>query len=106
MPIAEIDLREIRDWESFHDVFARELGFPTLYGRNMNAWVDCLTHGDDSMTAFKFSPEDPMTLQLLDCRAFRQRCPDIYQALIDSAAFVNWRRIEQGDRAILALSYH
>ena len=33
------------------------------------------------------------------------RCPEIYEALIDSAAFVNWRRIELGDPPILALSY-
>jgi hypothetical protein len=31
-----------------------------------------------------------------DCREFRTRCPEIYQVLIDCAAFVNWRRIEQG----------
>ena len=35
----------------------------------------------------------------------RYPLPEIYEALIDSAAFVNWRRIELGDPPILALSY-
>jgi hypothetical protein len=46
-----------------------------------------------------------LTLQLVDCRDFRARCPEIYEALVDCAAFVNWRRIEVGDGPILALSY-
>jgi hypothetical protein len=106
VPIVEVHLGQISDWESFHDVFARDLGFPKFYGRNMNAWIDCLTYGDDSMTAFAFGPDDPMTLQLLDCKAFRKRCPELYEALVDCTAFVNWRRIEQDERPILALSYH
>src|SRR5579872_2039114 len=32
--------------------------------------------------------------------------PEQYMALLDSAAFVNWRRIDQGQSAVLALSYH
>jgi hypothetical protein len=106
MPIVEVDLEQISDWESFHDVFAHDLGFPDFYGRNMSAWVDCLTYGDDSMTAFEFSPADPLTLQLLGCKPFRDRCPDLFEAIVDCAAFVNWRRIETGDAPLLMLSYH
>ena len=57
------------------------------------------------MTAHPMQPGDVLTLQLVDCREFRARCPEIYEALIDSAAFVNWRRIELGESPILALSY-
>jgi hypothetical protein len=71
----------------------------------MNAWIDCLTYEDDGMTAHPVQPDEVLTLQLLECRELRARCPEIYQALIDSAAFVNWRRIELGDPPILALSY-
>jgi len=31
---------------------------------------------------------------------------DIYEALFDCAAFVNWRRVEAGQPAILLLSFH
>jgi hypothetical protein len=106
VPIVEIDLGTVNDWDGFHDVFARALGFPEFYGRNMNAWIDCLTYGDDSMTAFEFSPTDPLTLNLSGCKPFRQRCPDLFEALVDCASFVNWRRIDHGATPHLMLSYH
>ena len=46
MPVVRIPTSEIVDWESFHSVFQRVLGFPEFYGRNMNAWIDCLTSAD------------------------------------------------------------
>jgi hypothetical protein len=57
------------------------------------------------MTSYPVRPGEVLTLQLVDCREFRSRCGEIYEALIDSAAFVNWRRIERGDPPVLALSY-
>ncbi len=48
---------------------------------------------------------DVLTLQLDEGRAFAERCPEQYQALIECAAFVNWRRIDMGFRPILALSF-
>jgi RNAse (barnase) inhibitor barstar len=106
MPIAVVPLSNITDWDSFHATFAEALGFPDFYGRNMNAWIDCLTYEDDGMTAFPIEAGDVLTIQLQDCKDFRERCPEIYEALVDSAAFVNWRRIEMGERPILAISYH
>jgi len=76
-----------------------------VLSRNMNAWIDCLTYEDDGMTAFPIETGDVLTLQLQDCKDFRERSPEIYEALIDSAAFVNWRRIEMGEPPILAISY-
>lgn len=52
----------------------------------MNAWIDCLTYENDDMTSFPVAHGDVLMLQLLDCRQFRTRRPDIYEALIDSAA--------------------
>lgn len=108
MPIVEVDLAPVSDWGSFHDVFAQALGFPDFYGRNLNAWIDCLTYADedDRMRNVVVAAGDVLTLQLAGCKELRARCPEIYEALVDCAAFVNWRRIEVGDRPILALSYH
>ena len=39
----QIDGSAISDWNSFHDIFAAAFGFPAFYGRNMNAWIDCMT---------------------------------------------------------------
>ena len=110
VPIVQLPLGEISDWESFHEVFQRVLGFPDFYGRNMDAWIDCLTSADvqDGMIASEFvaSEGDVLVLELLDAKDFAERCPEQYGALIECAAFVEWRRIEVGERAILAVSAH
>ncbi|MDP8909736.1 MAG: barstar family protein [Chloroflexota bacterium] len=100
-------MSQITDWESFHDTFAA-FGFPDFYGRNIDAWIDCLTYRDenDGMASVVVEPGDVLTLQLDEGRAFAQRCPDQYAAVIEGAAFVNWRRIEMGERPILALSFY
>lgn len=107
MPVIDISVTEITDWDSFHDVFAAALGFPDFYGRSMDAWIDCLTScdEDDGLASVVVGPGDVLTLQLDDARAFAERCPEQYAALIECAAFVNWRCIEVGDRSILALSF-
>ncbi len=107
VPVVEVPMSQIHDWGTFHDTFAQTLGYPDFYGHNMDAWIDCLTYADedDGMRAITAGPGEVLTLQLEDCREFRTRCPEIYQVLIDCAALVNWRRIEQGARPVLALSY-
>lgn len=107
--VCKIDTRQIRDWDSFHDVFARELGFPGFYGRNMNAWIDCMTSLDepgDGMTSVHALKNGTLTLHLDHLGDFANRCPDIYEALVDCSAFVNFRRMESGDQPVLVLAYH
>ena len=108
MPIVRVPTNEISDWSTLHDVFARILGFPDFYGRNMDAWIDCLTYADedDGMRNIGVPAGDVLTLQLDDVASFRSRCPEQYAAVVECAAFVNWRRIEAGDRPILALSFY
>jgi hypothetical protein len=36
---------------------------------------------------------------------FKRRCPEVFDALVECSAFVNWRRIEKGKQGILALSF-
>jgi barstar (barnase inhibitor) len=104
----KIDCARINDWKSFHDVFADAFGFPSFYGRNLDAWIDCMTSLDaaeDGMTELHCAPGAVFTLQLENVRDFRQRCPEQYTALIECAAFVNWRRNETGEASVLALSF-
>jgi len=120
VPVVSVPTAEISDWETFHDVFARVFGFPDFYGRNMDAWIDCMTCADDPGAglidpALVAADGDVLTLQLgilgkavegLRWDDFAKRCPEQYAAVVECAAFVNWRRIEGGDRAILALSFY
>src|SRR5262245_20356529 len=110
MPVVSIPADRISDWDSFHDVFAEALGFPSFYGRNMDAWIDCLTSADsvdDELVRgnAKAGPGDVLTLQIENGADFAHRCPEQYKALIECSALVNEGRIEVGERRILALSF-
>lgn len=103
-----IDGNRITDWESFHSVFSEALGFPTFYGRNLDAWIDCMTSLDDptaNMTSIHVAPGEIVALCVAEISDLRKRMPEIYDALIECTAFVNHRRVERGDSAILALSF-
>lgn len=104
--IVIIPTSRIVDWESFHNVFDEALGFPQFYGRNMNAWIDCLTYADDAesgMVANSVAGGDLLTLSIVDTAEFKRRCPEQFDALIDCTAFVNYRRREVGNGPVLAL---
>jgi hypothetical protein len=105
----KIDGSRITDWDSFHDIFSEALGFPVFYGRNLDAWVDCMTSLDspeDGMSRVHVSTEDILVLCISGVQELRKRCPEIYNSLVECSAFVNWRRIELGDQAVLALSFY
>ena len=104
--VATIPADQITDWDSFHSVFQVALGFPDFYGRNMNAWIDCMTYIDDptgGMTNIFVCPGDLLALRIDDAPDFARRCPELYQAIIECTAFVNYRRIERGDKPVLTL---
>jgi Barstar (barnase inhibitor) len=109
MPIVNVPTDRINDWPTFHQVFADVLGFPEWYGRNGDAWIDCVTSADDQqarMVRTTVGEGDVLTLQLDDVNSFSECCPEQYLGLIEMAAFVNWRRIEIGLRPIVALSFY
>jgi hypothetical protein len=109
MFVVEIDCNKITDGQSLHDVFAAAFGFPAFYGRNMDAWIDCLTCLDDpgaGMTSIHVGPGEILVLALHNATGFKTRCPELFAAVVECAAFVNWRRIEKGESAVLALSFY
>lgn len=102
-----IPTAEISDWASFHSVFQAALGFPKFYGRNMNAWIDCLTYADDEDPDVNVSVGEGglLVLQIDDVADFKRRCPEQYLAVIECASFVNHRRIDLGKPPVLALLF-
>ncbi len=104
--VVEVPVAEIIDWQTFHDVFARTLGFPDFYGRNLDAWIDCMTSVDapeDGMTTVCVNSGELLVMVIADPDDFRKRCPDQYDALIECTAFVNFRRTDIGEAPLLAL---
>ncbi|MDQ3620279.1 MAG: barstar family protein [Actinomycetota bacterium] len=109
MMVIEIPTDRISDVESFHTVFAELMGFPDFYGRNMAAWVDCMSSVDDpesGMTSVTVKEGEVLTLKLVSYPSFRDRCPDLLNDLVEEAVFVNWRRIESGLPPLVALAFY
>ena len=107
--LVSIDTDRITDWDTFHDVFREAFGFPSFYGRNMDAWIDCLTSLDaptDGMTSIHIKDSGVVILQLEHATDFARRCPEQYAAIVECSAFVNWRRLERGHGPVLSLSFH
>lgn len=105
--IVRIDAAKITDADSFHSEFAAAFGFPASYGRNLDAWVDCLTFLDDpssGMTTVNVLPGQTLTLVLEHADGFKGRCPDLFTAFLECSAFVNWRRVEAGQAPVLAVA--
>ena len=105
MPIVRLDATLLHDWDAFHSVFASTFGFPDFYGRNMNAWIDCMTDlsADTGMTKVRGSASDPVVLYLDNANAMPK---EIFEALTECAGFVNWRLLEMGGPAVLTLAFH
>ena len=106
--VVSVNCAKIRDWSSFHDEFASAFGFPDFYGRGMDAWIDCMTSLDepkDGMTCVHAAKGQVLTLQLDNVAPFRTSYPELYAAIIEASAFVNWRRLEVGEPAVLAISF-
>lgn len=97
MKRVSVDMSKVCDWNSFHDLFSSVFGFPDYYGRNMNAWIDCMEDfgiGDDCLV-----------LELQGMAALKARCPAIYEALNECSAFINFRQRGMAAKGVIALSY-
>jgi len=100
-----IDAAKITDSETFHTEFARVLKFFDGYGRNMNAWIDCMTdfHGESSLSGYHLPAGEDIELVLRDAENFRIRCPKIAIDLFECTACANRRYLEwnQQERIVL-----
>ncbi|HJV74844.1 MAG TPA: barstar family protein [Noviherbaspirillum sp.] len=105
MPVVRLDGSSIADWASFHDASRSAFGFPDFYGRNMDAWMDCLgtLRDDDGMSSFVLGADEMLEIELLQSKMLRQNAPDILEALEDCIAVVNERYLENGEKPALTL---
>jgi len=96
---AELDGMKIRDWDSFHSECSSAFGFPAFYGRNMNAWIDCLTYirEGDGLSRYQLGPDDPLVIHVFAAAEFKTHAPEIFDALIECATAVNLRHLEIGE---------
>ena len=105
----EINCDRIRSFNDLHDEFNKKFGFPEFYGKNMNAWIDCMTSLDcpeDGMTKIHAPKNGFVIIKLLNVNIMIKILPMAYEAIVDGVAFVNFRKMEIGESPVLALSYH
>ncbi len=106
--VVRLEGDRIHDWPSFHDAFCAAFGFPSFYGRNMDAWIDCMSYLDDpsaGMSAVHVETGQQLCLVVRDAASLKLRCPEQFQALVECAAFVNWRLVERGMPPVLTLAF-
>ncbi|MBK5302173.1 MULTISPECIES: barstar family protein [Gammaproteobacteria] len=109
LTMVQVDANLITDWQTFHSVFAEKFGFPGFYGRNMDAWVDCLSYLDDpsaEMSSIHVQRGQTLSLVIDNAQSFKHRCPEQFEALVECAAFVNWRIVVAGGTPLLALAFN
>jgi len=96
---------KITDTHSFHEQCISAFGFPNFYGRNMDAWTDCLSslREDEGMSRFKLAREEQLFVTLVDFETFANRLPEISNALLVCIAAVNCRYVARNEMPGLAL---
>ena len=106
MALARLNGSAISDWDNFHTACAAEFGFPDFYGRNGNAWIDCLSYisEGDGMSRFVLKPGEVLHIEVVDSASLRQRAPEILDALVDWTAAVNSRFTQSSDEPRLRLA--
>jgi Barstar (barnase inhibitor) len=108
MATVTLNADAIIDWPSFHQQCAERFGFPGFYGRNMNAWIDCLTYlpEGDGMSSFKLGPGENLSIHVVGFEQFAKRVPEISSALIECTAAVNQRYVSAGEQPRLASCFN
>jgi len=91
----------IADWPSFHDEFSRAFRFFDGYGRNPNAWIDCMTdlHGPRALSDLQLPPDEPIEIILKDSASLATSYPEILAELLILVQFANDRYAQARQRA-------
>ena len=95
----KIDFSLIQDWETFHSLFKKVMGFPDFYGHNMNAWIDCMSYIDDpesGMSSVTVDSGGNLEIIASHIETTSKDHPEILQGFIECTAFVNQSFVEAG----------
>ncbi|HEY8027290.1 MAG TPA: barstar family protein [Burkholderiaceae bacterium] len=105
MPTVSLDGARILDWETFHTECRHQFGFPDFYGRNMDAWVDCLSYlrDEDGMCKYRLEADDVLKIEVANADRLRQTMPEILDELAFCVAAINERYADYGEKPALQL---
>lgn len=104
-----LDAGKFLTWNTFHSYFHRKFGFPDFYGRNMNAWIDCISDLDKRengmVTNISIKKGQCVVFKIMNADALKSQAFEIYLALIESSAFINRRRKDAEELPLIFLSF-
>lgn len=105
MRIVTLDTRSIVDKSTFHAARLSAFDFPDFYGRNMDAWIDCMSSLTDEhpLAGFRLGSDEYLVLKVPDFRALDERVPEVTHSLIACTAAVNQRYVEFGESTRIVL---
>lgn len=90
----EIDGLDLVEQESFHSAFQKEMGLFKEYGRNMNAWYDCMSdmysNGEyKSLSKFDLNYGDVFTIVIIRADEFIDRASQYYLLMSEFISSIN-----------------
>ncbi|KAF3996830.1 barstar family protein [Glaciimonas immobilis] len=105
MPTVRLEGSLLTDWDAFHTESQKVFGFPDFYGRNMSAWIDCLSYlrDEDGMSKFRLKPNETLIIELHDTELLQKKAPEILEELRFCVSAINERYDDYGEKLALIL---
>ena len=106
MATVHLNGEQLTTWEEFHAQCQGAFGFPDFYGRNLDAFIDCLSYlrDDDGMSKFRLKPNEKLRIEVKQSEVLRQKAPDILAELAFCIDALNERYADYGELPALELA--
>ncbi|MTB81420.1 barnase inhibitor [Providencia stuartii] len=98
-----VDFNEINNVNEFHIEMKKLFGFPEFYGKNFNAFIDCLTSlrlPEDGMTSIHIKKDECILLEVFNINSLSD---DLLHGFLLSIQEINRRCIMFGEPASILL---
>lgn len=92
---------------SVHHAFAQAMGFPDFYGKNWDAWIDCMSYIDDAkvgMSKVTVGKGESLEIEILVRNNSRYYEGRVWGVFCGCMAAVNARLAAGGSKARLVLT--
>jgi RNAse (barnase) inhibitor barstar len=107
MATVRLNTESITDWQTFHELCSESFGFPNYYGMNMDAWIECMSYLDEDAVRSRFhlAEGEKTCIEVTATESFKTRLPEVFDALVECAAFINQRYLKAGKSPLILLAF-
>ncbi len=91
-----IDGNQLVTWDGFHAECVAAFGFPSFYGHNRDAWIDCLSDIGGGLTKAECQTEVDLLVSITNSSAWVTQAPAIVTDFVLLVEEVNRRFKEAG----------